>query len=80
MMKQEITNRDMGMIKFIEKRYFWLNNWERDFIRSCKRRGMTKKMEKILKKIYERVKDISDDEVRRQTATNITDIHNIFYI
>jgi len=27
---------------------------------------MTEKMENILKKIYERVKDISDDEVRRQ--------------
>jgi len=26
---------------------------------------MTEKMENILKKIYERVKDISDDEVRR---------------
>jgi len=55
-----------SMIKFVEKRYFWLNNWERSFIESCKRRGMTEKMENILKKIYERVKDISDDEVRRQ--------------
>jgi len=51
----------MRMIKFVEKRYFWLNNWERDFIRSCKRRGMTERMENILKKIYERVKDISDN-------------------
>jgi len=59
------------MIKFVEKRYFWLNDWERDFIRSCKRRGMTEKMKNILKKIYERVKDISDDEVRRQFFAQI---------
>jgi len=59
------------MIKFVEKRYFWLNNWERDFIRSCKRRGMTEKMENILKKILERVKDISDNEVRRQIFAQI---------
>jgi|GEM_PF-6795557 len=57
-------NRDT-MIRFVEKRCFWLNDWERGFIRSCKKRGMTEKMENILTKIYERVKDISDDEVRR---------------
>jgi len=39
-------NKNMRMIKFIEKRFFWLNNWERDFIRSCKRRRMPEKMKK----------------------------------
>jgi len=63
-MKQKRMNRDR-MIRFVEKRYFWLNDWEKGFIESCKRRGMTEEMKNILKKIYERVKDISDDEVRR---------------
>jgi len=68
-MKKEMMVRRMDkdtMIKFIEKRYFWLNNWERDFIMSCKRRGMTERMENVLKKILEKVKDISEDEIRRQ--------------
>jgi len=60
-----------SMIKFVEKRCFWLNNWERDFIMSCKRRRMTERMENILKKIYEKVKDISDDEIRRQIFAQI---------
>ena len=64
-------NKNMRMIKFIEKRYFWLNNWERDFIRSCKRRRMTERMENVLKKILEKVKDISEDKIRRQIFAEI---------
>ncbi len=66
----ERAEKNFEKLEFVSKRGRWLTPWEREFLESCWG-GMTEKMEKILNKIYEKVKAIDDDAVRKEEEARV---------
>jgi len=67
---EERALKNADKIEFIRDRIFWLNKWEREFILEAEY-YLTPKMENILNKIYDKVRNVSTDEVIRQVDARI---------
>jgi len=64
------AEKNMNKIRFVAERKRWLTPWEREFVESCYE-AMTEKMEKILNEIYEKVRHVSDEMVRREKEVRL---------
>ena len=68
--KAERADKNQDKIDYCMRRRRWLSRWEITFLESC-RFAMTEKMEEILNKIYEKAREISDDEVQKQRLLEV---------
>lgn len=65
--RKELYNQNIDKIKFILARSSWLNEWERSFINDAYNlQFLTDKMVNVLNKIFNKVKDVSDEEIKEQ--------------
>jgi len=59
-------------LEFIYARSLWLSEWEENFVYGClMSKLLTKRGADIVERIYEKVKDISDEEVERQIEVEL---------